>query len=166
MRNTRTCLIVTLGQLVLFVVGTFADTCRADERAIRRSDVVFMYDNPEMYEPYGCTVMGWAGSRGKDRIDLAHSKGVRLFSISVGFLTEFRGMIDFSDSFLDAAARNVGGEPFIVPWLWDHKHKGESCLARFDRTTSTSRSKSPALLSGHYWNLTINPRARCAPTLA
>ena len=95
-------------------------------RAIRRGDVVFMYDNPEMYEPYGCTVMGWAGSRSKERIELAHSKGVRHFSCSVGFLTEGRGVIDFSDDFLDAACRNFAGEPFGVPWLWDHKHKGQS----------------------------------------
>ncbi len=124
-REIEICRITTLGLLVFFLINTVAAMSHADKRAIRRSDVVFMYDNPDMYEPYGCTVMGWAGSRSKERIDLAHSKGVRLFSISVGFLTEFRGMIDFSDNFLDAAARNVGGEPFIVPWLWDHKHKGE-----------------------------------------
>ena len=109
--------------------GRFAPAAEDDStpgRAIRRSDVVFMYDNPEMYEPYGCTVMGWAGGRDKKRIELAHSKGVRHFSCSVGFLTEGRGVIDFSDDFLDAACRNFAGEPFGVPWLWDHKHKGQS----------------------------------------
>ena len=109
--------------------GTFAAAADDDSvagRAIRRSDVVFMYDNPEMYEPYGCTVMGWAGGQDKERIELAHSKGVRHFSCSVGFLTEGRGVIDFSDDFLDAACRNFAGEPFGVPWLWDHKHKGQS----------------------------------------
>jgi hypothetical protein len=93
-------------------------------RAIRRSDVVFMYDNPKMYEPYGCTVMGWGGWANAKRIELAHSKGVRLFSCSVGFRTEFRRVIDFSDDFRDAACRNFEGKPFIVPWLWDHKYKG------------------------------------------
>jgi hypothetical protein len=35
-------------------------------------------------------------------------------------------MIDFSpDDFLDAACRNFEGKPFVVPWLWDHKHKGQ-----------------------------------------
>ncbi len=95
-------------------------------RALRRSDVVFMYDNPAMYQPYGCTVLGWAGRANADHIRQAHEKGVRLFSSSVGFLTEFRGVIDFSDQFLDAACRNFAGEPFIVPWLWDHKYKGQS----------------------------------------
>ena len=118
-----------------FIVGTLlwlSGTACAEELpgvpdrpSIRHSDVVFMYDNPDMYEPYGCTVMGWAGSANQRRIELAHSKGVRLFSVSVGFLTEFSGMIDFNDEFLDAACRNFAGEPFVVPWLWDHKHKGQ-----------------------------------------
>ena len=38
-------------------------------------------------------------------------------------MPEFQGMIDFHDDFLDAAARNFSGKPFVVPWLWDHKHK-------------------------------------------
>lgn len=98
----------------------------ASDRAIRRSDVVFMYDDPKMYEPYGCTVMGWAGSsRSKQHIEAAHEAGVRQFTVSVGWLTEFQGMIDFSDNFLDAAARNYAGDTFIVPWLWDHRHKGQ-----------------------------------------
>jgi hypothetical protein len=84
-----------------------------------------MYDDPKMYEPYGCTVMGWAGEADQDHIQKAHAQGVRLFSVSVGFLTEFQGMIDFSGDYLDAAARNFSGEPFVVPWLWDHKHKNQ-----------------------------------------
>jgi hypothetical protein len=94
-------------------------------RAIRRSDVVFMYDNPDMYEVYGCTVLGWAGRADREHIARARELGVRLFSVSVGFRTEFRGMIDFSDDFLDAACRTFADEPFIVPWLWDHQHKGQ-----------------------------------------
>ncbi len=100
-----------------------AHAAEPTNRAIRRGDVVFMYDNPEMYEPYGCTVMGWAGSADPGRIEQAHAAGVRHFSCSVGFLTEFRGAIDFDENFLDEACRNFAGEPFIVPWLWDHMHK-------------------------------------------
>ncbi|NQT15508.1 MAG: hypothetical protein HQ582_22310, partial [Planctomycetes bacterium] len=91
---------------------------------IRRSDVVFMYDNPKMYQPYGCTVMGWAGRADAKHIAEAHAKGVRLFSASVGFRTEGRGMIDFSDDFLDAACRDFDDKPILVPWLWDHEYKG------------------------------------------
>lgn len=83
-----------------------------------------MYDNPKMYEPYGCTVMGWAGRANAGHIREAHAKGVRLFSTSVGFRTEGRGMIDFSDDFLDAACRDFHDEPILVPWLWDHEYKG------------------------------------------
>ena len=92
---------------------------------IRHSDVVFMYDDAKMYEPYGCTVLGWAGHADQKHIEGAHTQGVRLFTVSVGFLTEFQGMIDFSEDFPDAAARDYSGEPFVVPWLWDHKHKGQ-----------------------------------------
>lgn len=95
------------------------------QRAIRHSDVVFMYDNPEMYEVYGCTVLGWAGSQSAERIRLAHERGVRLFAVSIGFRTEFARMIDFTPQFMEATCRNFAGEPFIVPWLWDHKHKGQ-----------------------------------------
>ncbi len=115
------------GWIVVVVLLVWRGTAAGEDapRAIRRSDVVFMYDNPEMYEPYGCTVMGWAGWANREHIGRARERGVRLFSVSVGFRTEFRGMIDFSDDFLDAACRNFAGEPFIVPWLWDHEHKGQ-----------------------------------------
>jgi len=106
-----------------FLFGEVAAAAAQRERTIRPSDVVFMYDNPEMYEPYGCTVLGWAGRGKAQHIEAAHQSGVRHFSTSIGFLTEFRRVIDFSDDFLDAACRNLAGEPFIVPWLWDHKHK-------------------------------------------
>jgi len=116
--------------VALFVTGLLPGghlsmAAEAKPRAVRRSDVVFMYDNPKLYEAYGCTALGWAGRRNAGHIEQAHAKGVRQFSCSVGFLTEFRRVIDFSDDYLDAACRDFSGEPFIVPWLWDHKHKGK-----------------------------------------
>ena len=98
---------------------------RSPPRAIRHSDVVFMSDNAKLYETYGCTVVGWAGFANPRHTDEAHANGVRLFATSVGFLTEASRMIDFSPDFLDAACRNFEGKPFIVPWLWDMRHKGE-----------------------------------------
>ena len=128
-RNIQTVWFAAVLVVKLAAVGPASSAEQANEgrlAEIRHSDVVFMYDGPDKYEDYGCTVLGWAGHADKDRIELAHAKGVRQFSVSVGFLTETRGMIDFSDQFLDAAARNFAGEPFIVPWLWDHKYKGQS----------------------------------------
>ncbi len=43
--------------------------------------------------------------------------GVRLFSTSVGFLTEPLRVVKFTPDFLDAACRNFQGKPFLVPWL-------------------------------------------------
>ncbi len=114
-----------------FLVSAWPSVLRADDlpapsdRALRHSDVVFMYDNPDLYQTFGCTVLGWAGRADAEHIRRAHEKGVRLFSCSIGFLTEFRGVIDFTDDFLDAACRDFSGKPFVVPWLWDHKYKGQ-----------------------------------------
>ncbi|HPZ83905.1 MAG TPA: hypothetical protein PL064_10745, partial [Thermogutta sp.] len=94
--------LTTLGILLglLYMMMTHVAVARAENnpnsRVIRHSDVVFMYDNPDLYEAYGCTVLGWAGARSPERIALAHQRGVRLFAVSVGFRTEFARMIDFT----------------------------------------------------------------------
>jgi len=120
--------------LFLLVASSVAVTAaEAPSRAVRRSDVVFMYDDPKMYELYGCTVLGWAGRADARHIEQAHEQGVRLFSTSVGFLTEGSRVIDFSPDFLDAACRNFAGEPFGVPWLWD------------DKRFTTPQTRSPVL---------------------
>lgn len=98
---------------------------------IRRGDTVFMYDEPEHYQEYQITALGWAGSPAN--VERAHQSGVRMFSSSVGFRTEAAGMIDYCESkygagtkkFTEAQCRDLDGNPFIVPWLWDHQYKGE-----------------------------------------
>jgi len=102
-----------------------AEPAAVPGRAIRRSDVVFFIDNEKMYEPYGCTVLGWGGHAEAEHIKRAHAKGVRAFATAVAFRTAFHRVIDFSDDYLDAAAQNFQGKPFPVPWLWDHKYKGQ-----------------------------------------
>jgi hypothetical protein len=110
---------------VCFSALLAAEPSPPPSRAIRHSDVVFMTDDPKLYDAYGCTVVGWADDTGARHVDAAHAKGVRLVSTSVGFLTESGRVIDFSPDFLDAACRNFDGKPFGVPWLWDMKHKGQ-----------------------------------------
>ena len=101
----------------------FAPMLSAEEaRALHRSDVVFFVDRPDDYAAYGCTVVGWGGRKNAEEV---HAAGVRLYSASLPFRTGFAGMIDYSPDFLDAACRNFAGEPFAVPWLWDHKHKDQ-----------------------------------------
>jgi len=128
------CSLAAAGRVCVLITGVFtAGLCgggsaacgAAPPRAIRHSDVVFMYDDPKLYAAYGCTVLGWAGDADAQHIDQAHARGVRLFSTSVGFLTEFQRVVDFDPNFLEAACRNLAGEPFVVPWLWDHKYKGQ-----------------------------------------
>ncbi len=120
--------VFTLVVAALAGAGQFAvaaDAGTRPERALRRSDVVFFIDNPTMYEPYGCTVVGWGGVAKPERVRGAHEKGVRLYATAVAFRTAFHRVMDFSDDYLDAACRNYAGEPFAVPWLWDHKYKGQ-----------------------------------------
>ena len=115
--------------VVLMAMGRFASAANQHTpppSTLRHSDVVFMFDDPKQYRTYGCTVLGWAGGAGTKHIEEAHANGVRLFATSVGFLTQFSRMIDFSPDFLDAACRNFEGRPFVVPWLRDQKYKGQS----------------------------------------
>ena len=79
--------------------------------AIRHSDVVFMVDDPTKYQAYGCTVVvGWGERPEPERVKAAHAQGVRLYSGSVGFVTESTQVIDFSPEFLDADCRNFAGQ--------------------------------------------------------
>jgi hypothetical protein len=114
-----------LSAVAQFAAAAPADATARPERAIRRSDVVFFIDNPAMYEPYGCTVVGWGGVAKSERVQAAHEKGVRLYATAIAFRTAFHRVMDFSDNHLDAACRDFAGEPFPVPWLWDHKYKGQ-----------------------------------------
>jgi len=110
---------------VLWLLMVLALNVSGAQRAIRRSDVVFMYDNPKLYEVYGCTVLGWAGAADPQRIALAHRKGLRLYAAHIGFRTEFRRVIDFRPDFMQGVCRDLDGKPITVPWLWDHKYKGQ-----------------------------------------
>jgi len=112
------------GILFLVVIASCYDAGAA-ERALHRSDVVFFIDDAKQYETYGCTVVGWGAYANAEHIKAAHAAGVRLLATSIPFRTGFAGVIDYSDQFLDAACCNFSGEPFAVPWLWDHKHKGQ-----------------------------------------
>jgi len=107
------------------ILGVAASGAYCQEAALRRSDVVFFVDDPKQYEAYGCTVVGWGGYANAPHIKAAHEAGVRLLAVSVPFRTAFNKVIDFSDNFLDAACRDFSGQPFAVPWLWDHKYKDQ-----------------------------------------
>lgn len=120
------CARIPLVLLLTVLPAAFPAAAKAKPpQALRHSDVVFFIDNPAMYAPYGCTVVGWGGVAKADRVRGAHEHGVRLYATAIAFRTAFHRVMDFSDKYLDAAARNFAGEPFAVPWLWDHKYKGQ-----------------------------------------
>jgi hypothetical protein len=90
---------------------------------LKRSDVVFMYQAPkEIYEAYGATVLAWGGTPKAKSLEQA--AGLKYFG-SVGMVTEFSRYFErFPDSYDSGLCRNLKGEPFKVPWLTDHQHKG------------------------------------------
>ena len=82
---------------------------------------------------YGGTVISWGGRPWADtkkaldahatRVQAARALGVRYLP-AAAFRTAFKRMIDFDpDHFMDSVCRTLDGEPILVPWLWDHKHK-------------------------------------------
>jgi hypothetical protein len=95
----------------------------AETRALKRSDVVFMYDaDRQTYLDYGATVLAWGG------IPTPQSReagaGVRLYG-SVGMVTEFDQYYErFPETYEQGLCRDVDGKPVKVPWLTDHRHKG------------------------------------------
>lgn len=119
--------------ILCFAVLSQSETPRP---TIKASDVVFMYsaNPPSLYDDYQGTVCGWSGrahSRDpkdvesfKKTVDEVKKRGMR-FCGSIDFLVDFAGYIDFApQTFMDAVCRNLEGNPLQVPWLWDHKHKG------------------------------------------
>ena len=102
--------------------------------SIKRSDVVFMGPSlPEVYKQYGTTVVswggrGWGGTEGAlqwhvKQVQEARDMGIRYLP-GAAFRTAFAEMIDFDPNFMDSVCRSLDGEPILVPWLWDQKHKG------------------------------------------
>jgi hypothetical protein len=90
---------------------------------LKRSDVVFMYQAPRaVYEAYGATALAWGGTLKEKSAEQA--AGLKYFG-SVGMVTEFARFYDrFPQSYEQGLCRNLKGEPFKVPWLTDHQHKG------------------------------------------
>jgi hypothetical protein len=89
--------------------------------------------SPEVYEALGATVVSWGGRPNPERegalnwylnrVRAARAMGIRYLP-GAAFRTAFAGMIDYDENFMDSVCRALDGEPILVPWLWDHEHKG------------------------------------------
>lgn len=110
--------IITLG---LLLVPEFA--VPAQIPVLKRSDVVFMYQaSRQRYEEYGATALAWGGKPTAQ--SLAEAKGLKFFG-SVGMVTEFSRYYErFPQTYEQGLCRDIKGEPYKVPWLTDHQHKG------------------------------------------
>lgn len=100
-----------------------APTVLAQIPVLKRSDVVFMYQSGrQTYQDYGATALAWGGKpTPASREDAA---GLKFFG-SVGMVTEFgRYHERFPDTYEQGLCRDVEGNPYKVPWLTDHQHKG------------------------------------------
>jgi len=124
---------VTLTAAVLLCLTT-GTALAAEARTIKKSDVVFMgAKTADIYKVYGATLVSWGGRPWGDnekaiksfeeRVRTAHELGMR-YCAGAAFRTAFAKMIDFDENFMDSVCRRLDGEPILVPWLWDHQHKG------------------------------------------
>lgn len=105
--------------LVIFAsVGAWAQL-----PVLKRSDVTFMYQaSRQTYQDYGATVLAWGGRPAEQ--SLKEAEGLKFFG-SVGMVTEFSRYYErFPETYEQGLCRNVDGQPFKVPWLTDHQHKG------------------------------------------
>ncbi len=110
--------------LLLFGLMAIAPrSASAQIPVLRRSDVVFMYQaSPAVYAAYGATVLAWGGTPKPESLEQA--KGIKFFG-SVGMVTEFARYYErFPQTYEQGLCRDLQGQPFKVPWLTDHQHKG------------------------------------------
>jgi len=104
-------------------LAVIPSTLAAEKRALKRSDVVFMYDaDRQTYLDYGATVLAWGGIPTPQSREAA--AGVRLYG-SVGMVTEFDQYYErYPKTYEQGLCRDIDGRPVKVPWLTDHQHKG------------------------------------------
>lgn len=104
-------------------LAAVSPTLAGEVRALKQSDVVFMYQSDrQTYADYGATVLAWGGKPTPKSREAA--QGVKMFS-SVGMVTEFGRYYDrFPDTYEQGLCRDINGQPVKVPWLTDHQHKG------------------------------------------
>jgi hypothetical protein len=110
----------------LFLTGLLAAPvfqCAAQLPVLKRSDVVFMYQTDrQTYQDYGATVLAWGGRPTQKSLEAA--QGIKFFG-SVGMVTEFSRYYErFPQTYEQGLCRNLQGQPYKVPWLTDHQHKG------------------------------------------
>ena len=89
-----------------------ASSVAAGEPALKRSDVVFMYQaGRQTYEDYGATVLAWGGKpTGQSKAE-AQAAGVRFYG-SVGMVTEFARYYErFPQTYEQGLCRDVQGQP-------------------------------------------------------
>jgi len=114
---------VCLGLATWLVGLATGSPAQAQIPVLKRSDVVFMYQaSRQTYQDYGATVLAWGG-RPTEK-SLREADGLKFFG-SVGMVTEFSRYYErFPDGYEQGLCRNLDGQPFKVPWLTDHQHKG------------------------------------------
>ncbi|MBI4326578.1 MAG: hypothetical protein HY674_15130 [Chloroflexi bacterium] len=107
------------------MAGLLGSACfvTAQIPVLKRSDVAFMYQaSRQTYQDYSATVLAWGGKPSAKSLEEA--QGLKFFG-SVGMVTEFGRYYErFPQTYEQGLCRDVGGQPFKVPWLTDHQHKG------------------------------------------
>ena len=87
--------------------------------SLKQSEVVFMYDSDdETYDAYGATFSAWGSSRRPEQVARHHARGMRC-SAHIWRLTANLKLLMPGQPLRDAVARDIAGQPVVVPWLMD-----------------------------------------------
>jgi len=119
---------------VLAAAWGMGAAAHAGEAMLNHSDVVsFGPASPDVYREFWITVVEWGGhpeseegveAWAEHQVRPAHELGIR-YAGGVGMVTEFASFMRQYPEWEKALCRNVRGEPFTVPWLWDHSWEGK-----------------------------------------
>src|SRR5262245_35463106 len=109
---------------ILLPALTLTPLAHAQMPVLTHSDVVFMYEAaPEIYHDYEATMVAWGGGNAKTS-ERENANHIKKFG-SVGMVTEFARYYErFPDVYEQGLCKDLKGQPFKVPWLTDHSHKG------------------------------------------
>jgi len=91
---------------------------------LRQSDVVFMHcADRDAYRAYGATFVAWGGTMTPERVAEHHEAGLRCAG-SMWCLTARAKLLHDRSDLREAVARDITGEPVLVPWQFDATHRG------------------------------------------
>ena len=95
------------------------------KETLELDDVVFMYatSDPEVYTRYGATAVAWGGAHTREVVQKMSDMGIHATG-TLWCLTATAKVLHEDADLREATARDIEGNPIIVPWQRDKVHEG------------------------------------------